>query len=237
MAITFEKVIHEILNELGAIKGATAADASTNFNASPSTSTVIGPDFVPAMVEPALAATLGETVEAIAATPLHPERGRFVDVTTGLANRATIPRVGSGGLTIIGVPGFVRDAVDGEALLPVDLDKVRSFNRFAATIYSGLSVYWYAKNGNRIEHTRPSNVVIEVCVHERPTAFTGNINLDDWNEGALVAGSVAKLALKESLFAELYTAANKRWDDHLAKIRSYAPPELYGKASAAPSST
>lgn len=236
MPITFESIIQQILNELGAIKGATAVDAATNFNASPSTSTVIGPDFVPDHVQPALAATISETVECIAATPRHPERQRYADVTTSLANRAAIPRTGSGGLTIIGVPGFVRDAVDSVACLPNSLDAIRSYNRFPTTVYAEFSPYWYAINGNRIEHTR-GNVIIEVCVFSRPTSFTGAINMDEWHEGGLVAGTVAKLALKESMFADLYDAANKRREDHLAKIRNYAAPELYGLATAAPSST
>jgi len=76
-----------------------------------------------------------------------------------------------------------------------------------------------------------------VCVYTRPTSFTGNISLNDEHEGGLVAGSVAKLALKESMFASLSSAANAEWTDHLAQIRSYGNPLAYGKAQAAPSST
>lgn len=237
MPITYEKVIQEVLNRLGAVAGATASAADTNYTASPTTSTVIGPDFVPAHVNDALAATLGEIVEAIASTPHHPERQRFADVTGSLANLASIPQTGSGGSRIIGVPGFVRDASDGKALIPAPLDAVRSYARFSSTVYSGFDTYFYAINGGRIEHTRTNNVVVEVCVYTRPSSFTGNIALDDWHEGGLVAGTVAKLALKENLFADLYQAANAEWTAHLAKIRNYGNPDLYGKATAAPSST
>jgi len=236
MAITFERVIQEILNELGAIKGATPADAQANFNAAPSTATVIGPDFVPAMVEPALAATIGETVEAIASTPLNPERGRFESDTVALANNAVIPRTDSGGNTIIGVPGRVRDAANGKLLLPVSADRVRDFNEFSGSVYGGYTPYWYAIVGGAVLHTRQS-VLIRVCTFTRPTAFTGNINLDDWHEGGLVAGSVEKLALKENLFAELFNGANVRWKDHLAQVRSYGNPALYSAAQSAPSPT
>lgn len=235
MAITYESVIQQILNELGAVKGATAVDASTNFSASPTTSTVIGPDFVPTMVEPALASTISKTVEAIASTPRHPERQRFADVTASLVNLAAIPRVGSGGLTIIGTPGFVRDAVNSKTLLPASLDEVRGVDRYPE-IYSASDPYSYAINGNRIEHTRPS-VVVEVCVYVRPTSFTGSINLDDWHEDGLVAGTVMRLATKESMFADLYAAAKQRSDDHLIEIRNLGNPDLYGKATAAPAST
>lgn len=236
MAITFERVIQQILNRLGAVAGATASAATTNYDASPTASTVIGPDFVPSTVNDSLASTLGEIVEAIASTPLHPERQRFADVTASLANRAAIPRIGSGGATIIGIPGFVRDVSDSQACLSMALDAVRSFTRFPSTIYSDFLPYWFAFNGNRIEHTR-TNVVIEVCVYTRPTVFTGNIPIDDHHEGGLVDGAVAKLALKESMFAELFSGANAAWQAHLAQIRSYANPAFYGVASAAPSST
>lgn len=236
MAITFERVIQQILNELGAVLGATATAADTNYAASPTTSTVIGPDFVPSHVNDALAATLGEIAEAIASTPHHPERQRFADVTVSLANRAAIPQVGVTTARIIGIPGFVRDASNAEALIPDTLDRVRDFNSFALTVYSGAEVYRYVINAGRIEHTR-TNVVMEVCVYTRPTSFTGAIALDDWHESGLVWGTVAKLALKESMFAELAQSANAAWTAHLAQIHSYQDPALYGKAQAAPSST
>lgn len=235
MAITYEEVIQQVLNELGAVKGATAAAADTNFMASPTTSTVIGPDFVPSMIEAALAGTIGEIVEAIASTPHHPERLRFADVTASLANFAAIPQTGSTTARIIGVPSFVRDASDSRALLPATLDEIRSFTRHTA-IYSPFDIYRYAINGDRIEHTR-TNVVMGVCVFTRPAIFTGNIGLEDWHESGLVWGTVAKLALKESLFGDLYGAAVKCWNDHLVEIRSYGNPDLYGKATAAPASS
>jgi hypothetical protein len=179
----------------------------------------------------------GEIVEAIASTPKHPERQRYADVTASLANLAAIPRTGAGtSKLIIGVLGFVRDASDSQAVEPAPLDAVRSYNRFISSVYSGFDAYLYAINGNRIEHTR-TNVVIEVCVYERPASLSGNIDLDDHHEGALVQGAVSKLALKESMFGGLQAGAKKQWDDYLAGIRGYGNPDLYGKAQSAPSST
>lgn len=236
MAITYSSVIQQILNELGAVKGATAATADTNFTATPDVTTVIGPDFVPNMIDPALAATLAEIVEAIASTPHHPERQRYFDETNSLANRDPIPETGSGGERIIGVPGYVKDASDGEPLEPASLDAVRSVVRFDSTVYADADLYFYCINGGRIEHTR-TNVVMEVCVFTRPLVFVGDIPAEDWHEGALVQGSVMKLALKESMFASLFGGAKQQWDAHLAEIRNYGNPDLYGKATAAPSST
>src|SRR5438093_12851816 len=96
MAITYNKVTQEVLNILGGVKGENPTTADSNYTATPTVSTVIGPDFVPAHVLDAVIATQGEIVEAIALTPLHPERARYADVTTALANRAAIPRTGSG---------------------------------------------------------------------------------------------------------------------------------------------
>lgn len=236
MSITYEKVIQQALNRLGAVLGATATTADTNYTASPTTSSVIGPDFVPSMVNDALAASLAEIVECIASTPHHPERQRFADVTASLANKDAIPQVGASTARIIGVPGFVRDSADGTACKPRSLDVVQSFNRFSGSVYGGGEFYFYCINGGRIEHTR-SNVVVEVCVYTRPASFTGAIGLDDWHEGGLVAGIIVKLALKESMYADLNTAAQKEWDDHLVKVKAYGDPALYGMATAAPAST
>lgn len=236
MAITYPKVIQECLNVLGAVLGATPSAADANYTATPSTSTVIGPDFLASQVQEALAATIAETVEAIASTPLNPERGRFESDTIALAHNAVIPRTDSGGSVIIGVPGRVRDSGNNKPLLPIDADKVRSFVEFASTVYAGFQPYWFAVLGDAILHTR-SSVLIRVCTFTRPTSFSGNISLDDWHEGGLVWGTVAKLALKESLFAELWAGADKAWQAHLAQIRSYNAPALYGIAHGAPSTT
>lgn len=236
MALTYDSVTQQILNVLGAVLGSNPSQADANFTAPPTTSTVIGPDFVPAMVQPALASTLSEIVECIASTPKHPERQRYADVTGSLANLADLPQVGSGGSRIIGVPRFVRDASDGKAVLPAPLDAVRSFTRFSSTVYNGFDAYLYAINDGRIEHTR-TNVVIGVCVWARPATFTGDINVEEHHEGGLVQGSVAKLALKESLFADLFQGANTAWLAHLAQIKAYGDAALYGKSQAAPSST
>jgi hypothetical protein len=235
MAITYAKVTQEVLNLLGAVAGVNPAAADTNYTSAPSTSTVIGPDFIPSQIQDAIVLAQGEIVEAIASTPLHPERARYADTTTALANRAVIPRTGAGTTKlIVGVIGAVRDSGNFETLVRMPLDTVRSFNRFP-NIYGGSTRYWYAINADRIEHSR-TNVLIDVCVYERPIAFT-NIDLDDHHEGGLVQGAVSKLALKESMFADLFTGAKQFWSDYLATIRNYGNPDLYGQAQAAPSPT
>lgn len=235
MAITYNKVKNEVATLLGAILGATSATAEANYVATMADGTLIGPDFTKTMIEDAVVAAEGEIVEAIASTPLHPERGRYESDTATLANNAVIPQADSGANVIIGVIGRVRDSVTSKTLLPINADAVRSFNEHSS-IYSGFTPHWYAVVGDTILHTR-TNVIIRVCTYTRPTSFIGNINLDDWHEGGLVQGAVAKLALKESMFQALYTGANAAWVAHLAEIRSYSDPAKYGLANAAPSST
>jgi hypothetical protein len=236
VAITFDAIVQEVLNLLSAVEGSDPDTAESNYTGAPTTSAVIGPDFTPAMVKDAVAGAIGEIVEAIASTPLHPERARFASQTTALASGSVIPRVDNVNNPIIGVIGAVRDQSDNTPLLPVDVDRIRSVNKFTSTIYSGFSPYWFAIDCQRIYHTR-ALVVIDVCVYSRPTSLTGNISLDDWHEAALVQGAVAKLALKESLYGDLFQGAKAAWDAHLAAIRAYGNPALYSLAAAAPSPT
>jgi hypothetical protein len=237
VAIAWNKVKQEVANLLGAVLGPTAVDTEGNYTSPISTSTVNSPDWAPTQIEDALVMSLGRIAEAIASTALHPERARFTSQTASLASGALIPRTDSGGTNVvIGVIGTVRDASNSTVLLPVDVDKVRSFNLFSSTVYNGFACYWYAVDGQRILHTR-TNVVIDVCTYTRPSSFAGDVPLDDYHEGGLVAGAVEILALKESQFADLYGSAKAASDAHLAQIRAYGNGAGYGIAQAAPSPT
>lgn len=237
MAISWNKAKQKVANALGAVKGANAADAESNYTATITTSTVFGADFTPTMIEDALVAAIGRIVEAIASTPLNPERAGFTSQTSNLASGALIPRTDSGGSNVIvGVIGAVRDSSNSKVLILTDLDKVRSFVEHSSTVYNGFSAYWYALDGNRIYHTR-TNVVADVCTYTRPTSFVGNISLDDWHESGLVNLAVAEIALKENLFAQLYDGANTKGEAHLAEIRNYGNPDWHGNAQAVSSPT
>lgn len=237
MSVSWNKVKQQVAKRLGAVAGATAVTADANYSAAITTSTVIGPDFTPAMIEDALVVALGKIVEAIASTPLNPERAGFTSQTAALASGALIPRTDSGGSSvIIGVVGAVRDSGNSKVLELTDLDKVRSFVEHSATVYNGFNAYWYALDGQRVYHTR-TNVVLDVCTYTRPTSFAGNIPIDDWHESGLVQLAVAEMALDESLFAPLYDAASKAGEAHLNEIRNYGNPDWHGSAQAASSPT
>jgi hypothetical protein len=237
MSFSWDKAKQKVGNELGAVLGSNATQADANYSAPMTTGTVIGPDFTPSMIEDALAGALGRIVEAIASTPLNPERAGFTTQTVALASGDLIPRTDSGGTNkIVGVIGAVRDSSDDEVLELTDLDKVRSFARHSATVYEGFDAYWYALDAQRIIHTR-TEVEADVCTYTRPAAFTGDVPLDDWHESGLVKLAVAEIALKESMFANLYDAASKDGEAHLAIIRNYGNPDLHGNAQAASSPT
>jgi hypothetical protein len=236
MTIAYNKIFNEVANLLGAGSGFDAFTAETNYNATLSTSNVIGPDFTPSKIADAVAATLVDIVRTICETPRHPDRSYFRSVTAALGNRAVIPNVDLLGFKVIGIPGRVSDSSNGQPLKPQDLDTVRSYTRHSATIYSQMSPYWYCINGNVIEHTR-TNVLIEVCVFERPSPLTGNIPLPDSYEWPLTYGAVAFLAPKEGMYASLHSQCLAKYNDHLQQIRALGAPELATTAQTAPSTT
>jgi len=236
MSFSWNIAKQKVANELGAILGATATAADAAYLATMTTGTVIGPDFTPSMIEDALAAALGKIIEAIASTPLNPERAGFTTQTVALASGDLIPRTDSGGTKIVGVIGAVRDSSDDEVLEITDLDKVRSFARHSATVYEDFDAYWYALDGQRILHTR-TEVEIDVCTYTRPAAFSGDVPLDDWHESGLVKLAVAEIAMKESMFAALYASASKDGEAHLLEIRNYGNPDWHGRMQAAQSPT
>lgn len=221
---------------LGAVLGFFPVDADANYGATMADATIIGPDFTKTMIEDALVMALGEIVEAIASTPLNPERAGFTTQTAPLAYNDLIPRVDSAANKVIGVIGEVRDETDDTPLLHVPMDSIRTWKIFASNVYSDFTPYLYAINGNRILHTR-TNVIIDVCTFARPTSFATDVPLDDWHEGGLVAGAVSKLALKENQFPDLFAGQVAIWQQHLAQIRSYGSQEIYGNAQSAPSKT
>lgn len=234
MSVAWNKVKQEVANLLGAVAGVTAAAADTNYVATIADGTLVGPDFTKSQIEDALVHTLGDIVEAIASTPLHPEAVRFQAQTSNLAEGALIPRTDSGGNPIIGPIRAVRDTSDSRPLIVTDLDKIRSFSRFASTVYSGFSPYWYAIDGYRIWHTR-ANVIVDVFAFSRPTSFAGNIPVDDIHERGLVCGAVAALALKEGMFNALAQGMAAEYMRHLQEIRAYGRPMLHGMEQAAAS--
>lgn len=226
--------MQEVINLFGQVLGATPTIAQTNYTDTLSVSTIRGPAFPPQSISDAVFGTVMDIITAIAESPLHTERGDFAAVTGSLANLAAIPRT-VGGLPVIGVPLWIKDATDNIACLPMSLDRVRSFNRFSANVYSTFSPYWYCVNDGRIEHTR-TNVIMNVIAWSRPISTAGNIPLADHHEWGVVNGAAMRLAAKEGSYRPLYEQCKAYWDDHIGAIRGYTNQAAYGQLQSAPAS-
>lgn len=234
MSFTFGIAFRQVHNLFGNVKGLTAAVAETNYTAAITTSTVRGPGMILSAVQDAILDSLMEIVEAICATPFHPERRGFDVDSASLANLAQMPDAISGA-KVIGVPGYVKDATNNRALVNVSLIDVRDFNEFSTTVYTGLDQYWYAFNENRIEHTR-TNAIVRLCAFNRPTFVAANdVPLDDYHLRGLSAGAARFLAGKEGTFRATYEQCSAIWTEHLASIKAYGMLDKYGRQQAAAS--
>lgn len=237
MSFSFGTVERQVSNLLGLIQGAALADTSTNYTATASTSNRINPDFPIVAVQDAIIGSITDIALAIAETPRHPERTNLQGTTTALGNRSVIPALDSLSNPFIGIKGRVYDFSTGKSCIPLDVGRVRSYNELSSTVYANLSLYYYAYNGNTIEHTRTS-VAIEGCVWVRPTyATSSNVTLDDIHESAVVMGAVMRLAPREAQYLDIVTSAKTIWDDHLARIRALGGQDAITGQNAAPSFT
>lgn len=235
MSITYQQIERQVSALLGAIEGGVVGTAETNYTATGNTSTRNSPDFVPTQVIDGILGAMTAIVETICSTPHHPERTAFAAVTSALANRATLPRVTSTSAPIIGTFGRCYDSSNNNELLAMPVDDIRAFNRNPNSMYSSLSLYWYAFDGNAIVHTR-TNIILDCCTWSRPTFVAGNnIPLDDYHERGIVAGAIVLMAPREGAYLSLYNALKPEWDAHLAKIRTLGDPLIATDAQSAPS--
>ena len=237
MAFTYGTCERQVSNLLGLIAGTDMATVGTNYSATASTSNRQNPDFPIPAVQDAIVNSITDIALAIAETPRHPERANLVGSTVSLANRGAIPANDSLGSPFIGVKGRVYDFSTGKACIPIDVGRVRSYNELSSTLYSGLSLYYYAYDGSTIEHTRTA-VAIEGCVWVRPTYSTAsNVGLDDIHETAVVAGAVMRLCPREAQYLDLWTSQNTIWTDHLNRIRALGGQDAITTVNGAPSFT
>jgi hypothetical protein len=232
MPVAYNKIFQEVANMLGAVAGSDATAAEANYVATLSSSTVVGPDFTLTMITDAVVGALDEIVKALSETPRHPDRAAFLALSGNLASGAALPTAISA-VSVLGILNRVIDSSDSRALIPAEMDKVRSYLRFSSTIYAGLDPYWYVIDGNTILHTR-SNVKVEAFCWNRPASFSGNIPVPDQYERVLVCGAVSMLANKEGQYAPLGAACAGEFLQGLAAIRSLGRPENYGGVQVAP---
>lgn len=222
MSTTYGQIEREVHHLLANIVGGQVSDVETNYTAASSTSNRLNPDFAFTPVRDAIIEAIIEIFHAIAETPRHPHWNIYSTFTSSLSNGNQIPNTSPLAEQLIGAFGDVVDSATTRVCLPMPLDKVRDYNIYSSTVYSGLDVYWYALDGFRIFHTR-SAVKMQYNVLTRPTfVAANNITLYDNHVPFIVWGAVARLAIKEGRYREVYEAANQHFNDYLASIRAWS---------------
>lgn len=222
--ITYNQLERQVSNLLGLILAGDTTDLTTaeaNYLAPASVTNRKEPDWPPAAVQDGLIAAMNDLAQAIASTRLHPHRVDMSTVTGSLPDGSSLPAAPLSGIPFIGRWGVVLDSSDNKQLEEADKARVEAIKRYAATIYSGKSFYFYYFEGNQVFHTR-TNVYIRGCSWQSPTwGGSSLIPFSDTFESAIVNRAVMLLAPREGKYADLWQAASTVWNAAVADIQSY----------------
>lgn len=190
---TWNDVIRQVAITTNALIGAQPAALETTYSTVPLTAANFQSSIIPfTMMKDKMLNAESALVGTAAATANHPWRAFIADTTGSLASGAPMPTTGTNGQEIIGVYGAVRDADDAQICTLSETQDIRVRNQNPGNMFL-LPVYQYAFYDRRIYHTR-TNVIVDVCVYERPNAdtldLTTEILLPDVALPAYVAGGV-----------------------------------------------
>lgn len=194
MSATWNDVLRQIAITTNALIGALPADLQATYSTVPLTAANFQSSIIPftMMIDKMLNAQSG-LVGAVAATANHPWRSFIADVTAALASGAEMPTTGTSGSEIVGVYGAVRGEDSEEIYTLSEVQDIRVRNQNPGGMFI-LPVYQYAFYDRRILHTGDEDVIVDVCVYERPNAdtldLTTEILLPDVALPAYVAGGV-----------------------------------------------
>jgi hypothetical protein len=211
VAVATHDILAHVALRINALKGITPTALNTTFTTRPLTVT----DF----------------------TPNHPFRAYLRSATANLAHGAVLPTVDSGGKTIIGVWGSIRDASDNRVLKEKTLQEVERRVANAGSFYKR-QYYYFKIEGSQIYHTR-TNVVIDCCFYDRAARKTAVINntailLSEALEPAYISGAIELLS-RDGEFADQAALYAQHFKDSIYVIRAggvNVPPvsEPTGKA-------
>lgn len=225
MSILWNKCQNQVALLLGQIDGVDVATAATNYAATQSTSTLRGADFPPLAIQDACIESVMQIAHAICESPAHPEINSFIVTSSATASGAAVPTSSSGSVPRIGPIRRVIDSTNSRTLREASVDQLRDYLSANSTVFVNYTPYLYAIDGGDILHTR-TNVLIDFCGFTRAT-ITANVGgtdvipLNDEWERAVVAGAVAKLAPRETMYMALAQTCEREFFGHLASIRSY----------------
>ena len=227
MSITWQKVKARVASALGTLEGADVSTQDTNYAAALSTSTMRGADWSPTEILDACVETVMElTADLIEAE--HPDGATYYVISSALSSGDTLPTTSAGSMTRVGRIVRVKDATNSRSLTQTSVNKVRDFLASSSTVFNGYNAYWYAIDGESILHTRTTvNVYFGGFTRASTTVNIGGtdvIPIPDRYEAAIVAGSIARLAIQESQYVDLATMAAQEYAAARALIRTYQTP-------------
>lgn len=220
MAVSFNSILAEVLSQLNALDGTTAANAETAYtNATGGTIASLSTDWSVSQAKDAILDKELDLIEAICRTEHHPERADFALTSSTFASGATLPTQSSGGVPFLGKFSGVIDNTTGKALIETPLRKVQFITD---NENSSLPVrpLVYALDGQKIYYYAPNSAAIIAPGIARAT-WTGNIRCKDHHRDALVAGALMQLLPKEGAWPDAWELNAKLWAGHLAEIASY----------------
>jgi len=153
-------------------------------------------------------------------------RAEIGSVTDTILNGALVPDSDINGDTIVGAYGAVLDAQDQTQICSkMDIELLR--NRQNASSLWIMQQYNYAFIGDKVIHTRPNGVVVQVCVYDfnaQTAAFDADdpILLPDALVPAYIAGGVAGLVRDDEFMeqAQLYAQYFNNVNDAILKNRT-----------------
>jgi hypothetical protein len=220
MAVSFLDIQAEVLSQLNALVGTTAALAETAYaNAVGGTIGSVSTDWPVSQVQAAILDKEYDIIEAICRTDGHPERADFALTSAAFASGATLPIVSSGAVPFLGKFSAVIDNTTAKELLLFPQQKVRSIIDNEASMYP-VRPNCYALLGTRIIYYAPNNAAIVAPGAARAT-WAGNIRCKDHHRDAIVAGALVQLLPKEGAWPEAWETNFKLWALHQAEIASY----------------
>jgi hypothetical protein len=238
MPLNTHDILAHVALRINALKGVTPTALNTTFTTRP----LLVTDFKSAVfpfdaVRDAVVHAEEQLALSIANTPNHPYRPYLRSTTANLAHGAALPTADSGGKTIIGVWGSIRDAVDSKVLKEKTLQEVERKVSNPGGFYKR-QYYYFKLEGSHIYHTR-TNVTIDCCIYDRATRKTAVINntailLPEALEPAYISGAIELLS-RDGEFGEQAAIYAQHFKDSLYVIRAggvNVPPvsEPTGKA-------
>ena len=226
MSILWQKVVAGSALLLGAIEAADNSTLETNYLATVTTSTLRGADYSPTVILDACIDAAMLIAQAICEPDAHPETTSFRVLSSAVSNAAAVPSTSSGSVPRIGPIRRVYDSSSAsKALTRTTSQRVNDFNRLGSGTFGAYSPYLYAINGDTLEHT-VTTAICEFCGFTR-ASITVNIGgsdvipLNDEHEPHIINGAVARLAGKETMYADLAQQCDAKFQQHLASLRSY----------------